>query len=225
MQQREIRQRGGATIRPMPDVMTLAEAACAARETAGPVAIVQRPPQGRRDRPRPRADLRNATIRVVVHHHPRRIAGQASRRLRGNVGRRRSRGNVIQRLAGRIQRLPQHGADLRLEPCADDDHAVFILIQLQRPTRRGAWRSPWPLPSDRPAASRARYARRARRCRPCRRPSRRRQGRRSMPDPQFFDGRLPLLASVSARAARRVVAACRGHGSIVAVNAVKQNSQ
>src|SRR5437899_8906361 len=78
MQQREIRQHGGATIRPMPDVMTLAEAACAARETAGPVAIVQRPPQGRRDRPRPRADLRNATIRVVVHHHPRRIAGQVA---------------------------------------------------------------------------------------------------------------------------------------------------
>src|SRR2546421_2995729 len=38
-------------------------------------------------------------------------------------------------LAGRIQRLPQHGADLRLEPSADDDHAVFILIQVQCPAR------------------------------------------------------------------------------------------
>src|SRR2546421_3060829 len=38
-------------------------------------------------------------------------------------------------LAGRIQRLPQHGAHLRLEPSADNDHAVFILIQVQRPAR------------------------------------------------------------------------------------------
>jgi len=47
------------------------------------------------------------------------------RRLRGNVGRKRSRGNVIQRLLGRIQGLPQHGADLRLEPSADD--ALYVL--------------------------------------------------------------------------------------------------
>ncbi len=68
------------------------------------------------------------------------------RRLRGNVGRKRSRGNVIQRLAGR----------LHLDTGA-------------APGPRGAWRSPWPPPSNRLAASRGRCARRARRCRPCRR--------------------------------------------------------
>jgi len=83
--------------------MTLAEAAPAARETASPVAIVQRPPQGRRNRPRPRADLRNLTIRVVTHHHPRRVAGQASGRLRGNVY-----AIVEDRLARRI-RIREHG--------------------------------------------------------------------------------------------------------------------
>jgi hypothetical protein len=42
-ERREIRQRGGATMRPVTDVMTLAEPRAAAREAAALIAMVQRP--------------------------------------------------------------------------------------------------------------------------------------------------------------------------------------
>jgi hypothetical protein len=41
---REIRQRGGATVRPVTDVMALAEARCAAGEPTAPIAVVERSP-------------------------------------------------------------------------------------------------------------------------------------------------------------------------------------
>jgi hypothetical protein len=43
-EQGEIRQCGGAALRPVSDVMPLAEPGSAARETAAPVAVVKRPP-------------------------------------------------------------------------------------------------------------------------------------------------------------------------------------
>jgi len=39
---------------------------------------------------------------------------------------------LIQRVAGRGQRLNKHGANLRREPPADDDHTVFVWIHMQR---------------------------------------------------------------------------------------------
>jgi len=56
-------------------------------------------------------------------------------RSRWNV-RTRSRGSVrpaalIQRISCCRQRLHQHGSCLGLQPSADDDHAVFVLIHLQ----------------------------------------------------------------------------------------------
>ena len=62
-------------------------------------------------------------------------------RLGGNVAPGRSCGNVvavlrvctlIQRLAGRGQRLQERGADLRRQPSADDDHPVFVSIHMER---------------------------------------------------------------------------------------------
>ena len=57
----------------------------AAREAAAPVSMEQRPPQRRRNRPRPGANLHDLPIRVVPHHHPARVTRQPLRRSRGNV--------------------------------------------------------------------------------------------------------------------------------------------
>jgi len=43
-EQREIRQRGGTALRPVTDVMALAEPNAATRKTAAAVSVVERPP-------------------------------------------------------------------------------------------------------------------------------------------------------------------------------------
>jgi hypothetical protein len=65
--------------------MPLGHRAPAAREAAAAVPVVQRPPQRRGNRPRAGSDLDDAPVFVVAHHHPARVARQASRRLRGNA--------------------------------------------------------------------------------------------------------------------------------------------
>ena len=47
---------------------------------------MERPPKGRRDGPGAGADLDDPAIRGVPHHHAARVARQATRRFRGNVG-------------------------------------------------------------------------------------------------------------------------------------------
>ena len=69
----------------MADVVSLAEAAVAAREAAAAVAMEQRPPQCRRDRPRLGPDLEDAPVRIMLHHHPTRVTSQALGRFRGNA--------------------------------------------------------------------------------------------------------------------------------------------
>jgi hypothetical protein len=82
-EQREIRERRGPALRPVPDVMPLTERHAAAREAASPVPMVQRSPQRRRNRPGPGPDLHDAPGRVVRHHHPARVARQAPHSFRG----------------------------------------------------------------------------------------------------------------------------------------------
>ena len=65
--------------------MTLAHLDAAAREAATPISMVQRPPQRRRDRPCLGPDLHHPSVLVVPHHDTARVAGQPSRRSRGNV--------------------------------------------------------------------------------------------------------------------------------------------
>jgi hypothetical protein len=57
-EQREVRERGGAALRPVTEMMPLAEREPAAREAAATVPMLERSPQRRRDRPGPGADLR-----------------------------------------------------------------------------------------------------------------------------------------------------------------------
>ncbi len=84
-EQREIRERRRAAVRPVADVVPLAEREPAAGKAAAPVPVVEHPPKGRRDGPCSGADLDDPAIRGVPHHHPARIARQALRRFRGNV--------------------------------------------------------------------------------------------------------------------------------------------
>jgi hypothetical protein len=107
---REIRQRGGAAVSPVADVMTLPEANSAAREATAAVAMVQRPTEGRRNRPRPGADFHHAPVGVVAHDHPAGVAGQA-------LG--RSSWNACPVLQDRLARLPGVRQDLGVH--MDDD--------------------------------------------------------------------------------------------------------
>ena len=71
---------------PVPDVMALTEPHSAARKAATAVAMVERPPDGRRNRPGPGVDLHDAAVPAVAHHHPVRVAGQALGRSSWNAG-------------------------------------------------------------------------------------------------------------------------------------------
>src|SRR5439155_972062 len=80
-EQREVRERGRAAVRPVTDVMPLAEREAAAGKAAAPVPVVERPAKRWGDGPGAGADLDDLTIRGVPHHHPARVArlGSASR--------------------------------------------------------------------------------------------------------------------------------------------------
>jgi hypothetical protein len=84
-EQRKIRERGGATLRPVTDVMALTERQTAARETTGSVSMVERSPYRRGNRAGAGADFHQAPVCVVAHHDPTRVARQAPGRFRGNV--------------------------------------------------------------------------------------------------------------------------------------------
>jgi hypothetical protein len=72
----EVRERGGATLGPVPDVMPLSDTRRAAREATRLVPMVKSAPQRGRDRPGPRANLDRSPVRIVAHHHPARVARQ-----------------------------------------------------------------------------------------------------------------------------------------------------
>jgi len=72
----EIRQCRRASMRPVPDVMSLTERPATAREAAAVIAMLKRAPECRRDRACPRADLRHPAIGVVPHEHPAGVARQ-----------------------------------------------------------------------------------------------------------------------------------------------------
>ena len=65
--------------------MALTDPDTAAREAAAAVAVVQRAPDGGRNRPGPGTDLHDPAVGVVSHHDPAGIAGQTLGRSRGNA--------------------------------------------------------------------------------------------------------------------------------------------
>jgi hypothetical protein len=69
-EQREVRERGWAPVRPMMEVMALPERQPAAREAAALVAVVERAPQCRRNRASPGPDHKGAPVLVVPQYNP-----------------------------------------------------------------------------------------------------------------------------------------------------------
>lgn len=84
-QQGQVGQRRRATVRPVTDVVPLAEAHSAARKAAAAVPMVQCASDRRRNRPSPGIDLHDAAVPPVSHHDPARVARQALGRSRGNA--------------------------------------------------------------------------------------------------------------------------------------------
>ena len=84
-EQREVRERGGAALRPVAEVMPLTEGEAAAGKAAAAVSMVERPSQRWRDGPGASANFDDPAIRSVPHHHPGRVARQTLGRFRGNA--------------------------------------------------------------------------------------------------------------------------------------------
>ena len=91
----------------MAHMMPLAESACTAWKAASAVSMMQRPPQRRRNRARPRPDLDDAPVLVVPHHHAARVAREPLRRFRGNA-----RAALEDRLTGLLGVLEHCGIDV-----------------------------------------------------------------------------------------------------------------
>src|SRR3989442_8505056 len=85
-EQGEIRERGGAPLGPVTDVMSLSEPDPAAREPAAAVAVMERPPEGRRDRAQSSRHLIDETNESSPHPPPASLPPHAPRRFPRNVG-------------------------------------------------------------------------------------------------------------------------------------------
>ena len=147
-EQREIRKRRRATVCPVPKVMSLAERKSAARKAAAAVSMVERPPQRRRNRPRPRADFDDPAVRVVPHHHATRVTREALGRFRGNA-----RAVFEHGLAGLIGVGQHRGVDVNDDLIAlagssgieslvqrrfgEEDERVRLLLRHRRPVMAG----------------------------------------------------------------------------------------
>jgi len=84
-QRGEIRERRGAALRPVANVVALAEAGAAAGEAAAAVAVLERTAERGWNGACAGADLDHSTVVVVAHDHTGRVARQTTGRLCGNV--------------------------------------------------------------------------------------------------------------------------------------------
>jgi hypothetical protein len=105
-EQRQVRERGRPTVRPVAEMMPLGEAKATAREAAALIPMVERSSQGGGNRPGPGPDLRQTSLLVMAHHHPAGVAGQPLGRLRGNA-------RAV--LEDRLARLLRIGQDLGVD--------------------------------------------------------------------------------------------------------------
>jgi hypothetical protein len=85
-QQHEVGEDRRPAVRPVADVVSLGDPNVAAGEAAGAIAMQQRAPERGRNRASADAHLHDPPLRVVLHDHPARVAGQPLRRPRGDVG-------------------------------------------------------------------------------------------------------------------------------------------
>jgi hypothetical protein len=80
------------------------------------VPMLQDPPQSRRNRARPCADLQDLAVTIMAHHHAAGIARQTLRRFRGNAE------TVLEDGLARLLRIRQHAG-------VDMDHHLVTLAR------------------------------------------------------------------------------------------------
>ncbi len=80
-EEREVRERGGAAVGPVAQVMPLGQWEPAAREAAAAVPVLKRSAQRRGDRPRPGPDIQEASVLIVSHDDAAGVARQAPGRF------------------------------------------------------------------------------------------------------------------------------------------------
>ena len=130
-QQYEIAEHRTAAVGPVPHVMRVAAAVLATRKPALPVARRQRPAQGRRNGPRPAADVQDLAAGTVLHLHQCRVAGQPP----GGLLRNADPPCLFERrlAAGAAECAPGQGCDVRWLPRAR--RAVLAGLRGPVPTR------------------------------------------------------------------------------------------
>ena len=115
----EVRERCRTAVGPVAEMVPLSEADAAAGEAAAAVPMVERPPQGRGNRPGPGPDLDQAAILVMAHNHLAGVARQAPGRFRGNAR------AVLEDGLARLLRLGQRRG-------VDVDHHLVALARRAR---------------------------------------------------------------------------------------------
>ena len=80
-EQGEIRERGGATLRPVTEMMPLGEAPVAARKPAAAIPSMKRSAQRRRNRACPGTDFQQAPLVVMAHDDAACVARQPAGRF------------------------------------------------------------------------------------------------------------------------------------------------
>src|SRR4029453_4591805 len=77
----EIGERRRAALRPMPDVVSLAHPHAAAWKPTALVTMLERAPEGRRNRPGSRRHLHGPPVRAVAHEYAVGVTGESLRRF------------------------------------------------------------------------------------------------------------------------------------------------
>jgi len=106
-QDHQIRECGRTAVRPVLDVMPLADGYMASGEPAVSIPMPECPPESSGNRACPRSDLRGSPVGIVPHYYAVGVTGESLRRFSWNV-----RTILDDRLAGLIGVVQHRGMDV-----------------------------------------------------------------------------------------------------------------
>jgi hypothetical protein len=116
----------------MTKMMPLAIAHAAAREATALVPMMERPPQGGGNRPRPGPDFDHAAVLITTHHHPTGVTRQAPGRFHGDA-----RAPFEDRLPRLIRIRQRRGVDVDHHLVALTRSAGIELVMQRRLRQQG----------------------------------------------------------------------------------------